>query len=533
MEAAEQRDWSALPPGVLQNIMCRASTWQAPGTCLAARVCSAWSLAAAGCSGIRLLYHVGDPYVDCLFASWLTRNSRQLGALTLTFSSDPGGPYGPDDDLVLAALTEAATAAQAEGRPLQLHTLRVLQWVVDVRAAGQLLAALPHLRCLQLQLTWPYESPASAGRGDLVRQALAPLQRATCLEELYLTGSLRAHGVSPDLLPARLRRLSSPPLLGPAFSASHLTQLTFLHLGKGWDELEFHACQLPPGLQQLELMDAEDMVSEEFMGVLEEQQQAVMSLHLGHAPWREAECLQQVSCLPKLTAAKVEAAAMGYPAAEAALKQLTKLSALTVSTEAGDFCKVQQGMRAAIAAAASMSSMRRLHLGDYPTVSDEEPPQPAALIAPTQLTQLRLSRRPWTDEEQEPAWSVVLCSADSLRWLSVPSGLLAAGLASLGSLHHLQVLVVCCEREREGAAPTSSMPWVEGCSQEAVPPSLRLFCLKSLAAWEAHRWEVRRRLRQALGSSCCEVVVGSDLDELADPTQQLAGVPQGLHQLMI
>jgi hypothetical protein len=196
--AAEQRDWVALPAGVLQYTFCLASTCHTPGTCLAAPVCRAWRSAAAGCSGtIRLLYHAGYRPADTSFITWLNNNSQQLGALIL------GSSNSIDNQPVLAALAEAAAAAQAAGRPLRLHTLRVMQeyatvttgsgdfciavqrmqGFVDAHAVGQLVASLPHLRCLQLGITLS----VSGTEGDFLA-TLAPLQRATQLEELYLQG---------------------------------------------------------------------------------------------------------------------------------------------------------------------------------------------------------------------------------------------------------------------------------------------------------------------------------------------------------
>jgi hypothetical protein len=53
-----------------------------------------------------------------------------------------------------------------------------------------------------------------------------------------------------------------------------------------------------------------------------------------------------------------------------------------------------------------------------------------------------------------------------------------------------------------------------------------------MKAGHAAHSKLRRRLQQLVGSSRCEVVVGPDLDEVADPTQQLAGVPETLQQAL-
>jgi hypothetical protein len=84
----------------------------------------------------------------------------------------------------------------------------------------------------------------------------------------------------------------------------------------------------------------------------------------------------------------------------------------------------------------------------------------------------------------------------------------------------------------DSSRSSSIVAWLEGCSREALPPQLRVLCVCGMTAQHAAAWQVRRRLQQLVGSSGCEVVVGVDLDEVCDPTQQLAGVPVALQQLL-
>jgi hypothetical protein len=61
---------------------------------------------------------------------------------------------------------------------------------VDPELVGQLVAALPHLCCLQLEV----DAPSFGGRldhsdaWDSFKEDLAPLQQATQLQQLYLEG---------------------------------------------------------------------------------------------------------------------------------------------------------------------------------------------------------------------------------------------------------------------------------------------------------------------------------------------------------
>jgi hypothetical protein len=61
-----------------------------------------------------------------------------------------------------------------------------------------------------------------------------------------------------------------------------------------------------------------------------------------------------------------------------------------------------------------------------------------------------------------------------------------------------------------------------------------MLCLSGITTQEAAAWPSsrRRRLQQLLGSSGGEVVFGVDLNEVADPTKQLAGLPVALQQAL-
>jgi hypothetical protein len=526
-EAAEQRDWPALPAGVLQPIFCLASTWQTPGPCLAALVCRTWRAAAAGCSGICLLYAAGRDAADQSFSTWLGRSSGQLGALilvtttTVTSTSKCG--------LIMTALAQAAEAAQAAGRPLRLHTLRVLggdlHGRVEVPTIARLVVALPHLRFLQLGMRPATSSIGPTGTQQALQQ-LAPLQGATQLEELYLVGPCALQQDLGRLLPPSLKRLSwlpSPFVSTVGCDLSPLTQLTFLQLGFwGWKDIR-SSSRLPPGLQQLEVADT----CETNWVVLEEQREVVTAWDFQQVEEEGAwQLLPGLSNLRAITASAFDLEEQGL-AAGAAFKQLTQLVSLTLSTDSWDDTE-RRAVQAAVASAASISSLRRLHL------DSRDLPAPPALAAVTQLTQLRVSATwpPHINTEQQQAWADALGSMVGLRWLSVPGMLLAAGQAWLGGLQQLRVLVVKC-RESHGQSQARSQLWREDDTWGALPPALQLLGVSGMSAQQAVDWQLRRRLQQWVGSSGCEVVVGVDLDEVCDPTQQLAGVPEALQQLLV
>jgi hypothetical protein len=526
--SAEQRDWQALPEGVLQHVFYRASCCQTPGTCVAAPVCRSWRSAAAGCSRLRLLYHAGYKPADQSFIDWVQRNSGQLGSLTLSSS----------DKEVVKGLAEAATTAQAAGRPLQLHTLRLLGWGVSVFTTGQLLTALPHLRCLQLGMHLS-NGPNSARAGSaVVLQALAPLQQATHLEELYLLAPSLGFKTIPmnKLLPPSLKRLSWMYYFSaPSQDLSHLTQCTFLHLASCSSLSSSH---LPPRLQELQLAESGTALE-----VVEEQKEVVMSWSLNI---QEEGVQQLLTRLPNLTSVHVVDQHMCSPAAQAALKTAGKLSALTVFGGIMPPGGALQVLQQAVATAASMRHLRRLHLQLH---TDSLLERQMGLAALKQLTQLRVSIGYSDDivEQRQRVWLQEVGTLQGLRWLSLPNVFLEEPQAWLGELQQLRVLVLhgmddtyteygsddpCPDEYYRSRSAAISNPWLKGFIQQALPQSLRVLGLSGMTAAQAATWQLRRHMQQRLGSSGCEVVVGVDLDEVCDPVQQLAGVPVAPHQVL-
>jgi hypothetical protein len=238
-----------LPEGVLQHIFIKASSWQTPGPCLSSRVCRTWRAAAAGCKGIRLLYHAGLEAPDQSLAAWLACGSQQLVSFTLDSSSHAA------TEQVLGALATAATQAAAAGQPLPLHTLRVLGRGPPLDLIGRLLAALPPLRCLRMS-GFKYANGSRIGPSDAseVQQHLAPLQHATQLQELHLPVSNKCTKAVAGLLPLSLQRVQwRKPSIWDAGNAapdlSHLPQLTSLDLLMSCPD-GLTPRKLPPGLKE-------------------------------------------------------------------------------------------------------------------------------------------------------------------------------------------------------------------------------------------------------------------------------------------
>jgi hypothetical protein len=418
--------------------------------------------------------------------AWLESNSGQLGALTLTGSSS---------EQILAALAQAAAAAQAAGRRLPLHTLRVLGTLVSSYTTGQLLAGLPHLRCLQLGLELFMYLPRPVMDMELV--TLAPLQQATQLEELYLESTRPCDCTLSHMLPTSVRRLAWHYPCSPSPDLSHLTKCTYLHLSSCRG---LSSSQSPPGMQQLELMARGTALE-----VVEEHQEVVTSWAAFDLEQGEAQ--QLLARLPNLTAVSVDARHMLNPATQAALKQANKVSVLTVFVT--DFFGleselVDQAMRAMVDTAASMRSLRCLDLG-----FSKPPDRCPGVAALKHLTQLRVSI--WWQQgfraQWQRAWVEELGRLQGLQWLSVPAVLVGGDRAWLGGLQQLRVLVIHHKPSYEGA-PGCSMAWLEGCPWEALPGSLQVLGVSGMTAHEATTWQLRRRLQQALGSRGCEVVVG-------------------------
>jgi hypothetical protein len=474
---------------------------------------------------------LGQPKADDSFRAWLSKNSPQLGSLIL--SSFSGNHVSAIE--VLRALAEAGQAAQAAGAPLALHTLRVFAageaagpTTVGMDLSGRLLACLPHLRCLQLQLGWRCDLGLPCERlGGEVQAALRPLQQATQLQELYLTGPYsRRHSQErtlavAGLLPPTLKRLSwkTPPTWKrktdtdmSAPDLSHLTGLTFLHLCN-WEGVA--SAKLPPRLQQLELHDI--VASPEVL--LEEQQEVVV----GWSPTTFRDVQQRLGDLTALKRLSLDMNALAMPAVRTALAQHTRLSDLAL-------CNVHENFPAALATAGSISSLRSLtvalHLWRVPV--------PPSLAALTGLTRLALSMSVMYSSggsADHPAWAEEIGRMTGLRWLAVPQGLLGAEWGPLAGLQQLRVLVVSSFAVAVAVNTSSIQHLVEGWSQRGLPPRLQLLSIRGVSAEQAATEQIRR-LRQLLRGSGCELVVGVDLDEVCDPAQQLAGLPLGLQQVL-
>lgn len=392
--AQEGPPWSSLPPGVLQLIFDAASRWQDPGPCLAARVCRAWRSAAAGCGGIRLLYVAQA--ANTSFNAWLGRNSHQLGSLVLS----DGNQRTIHD--VLGALADAATAAAAAGRPLRLHTLRVLEGDPFMAVTGRLVSVLPNLLCLQLP-----PIPDSYRTQAFVVQ-MAPFQQATQLQELYFSGPPQFMDCVQqvvDLLPASLQRLSWAASRGAQCpDLSHLTRLTFLQL-RSWPLPRGPlTSKLPPGLQQLEL--AGDCMS---ASQLQEQNETLTGCH---GVCDEGDQLQLQSHWANLRSwSGVPASRLLSPRVGGVLQQLVKLSSLGVTTGPAD------DLQPVVSAASSLKRLRRLQLQ-----MRGHSLAPGQLAALTQLSLLHVCGRMYFGRQGQLQvggdWAAELGRMSRLRWLS-------------------------------------------------------------------------------------------------------------------
>jgi hypothetical protein len=457
-------------------------------------------------------------------AAWIAANSDQLEALTLTYDS------GADIEVLLRPLAAAATAAAAAGRPLRLTTLRLLGGgVLDWALVRRLLAALPHLHTLQLSAVCICPSYPDSGS---VEEQLAPLMHHQQLQELNLGGRF-THGhssvhidaaVVAGLLPTSLQRLAWQSNFTMAVpDLSHLARLAFLKLGH-WRGAGFSSSKLPPNLQELQLsfvlVDAE---------VLQEHRQVLTDTDHRHVT---AQPFTEAADFPRLKAVHIRG--LPPPDSWAQLSQLTQLSFLHLDAMHPDGAALQ----AALPPIASLSSLRSVNLlfTGWPVAR--------GLGALTAVTRLRLTSCPLQkkrdqrrEELRRHVWAEEVGQMSNLKWLTLPGEMVLETAGWLGGLQQLQVLVLhsiwVAKRQREAAIVEQVLHILEGKSSvQLPPPNLMLLGMagvsKRLAEWPG----LRARLHRLLGSSRCEVVLWSLLDVLADPAQQLAGLPEALQQAL-
>jgi hypothetical protein len=485
-------------------------------------VCRSWQAAAAGCRRIRLLYCCGwRDAADEAFADWLRHRSPQLEALTL--SGDSGE--------ALEALADAAAAA-ADDSPLELHTLRVLDCDVDLPLAGRLVANLPLLHTLQLDIKPQHiEDIISIQRIQrLVTEHLGPLQSATLLEELYLGGPFITSGrrvpyasAIAKLLPLSLKRLSwsthTCPIAGDLPDLTHLTQLSYVQL-LSWNHR--YQC-LPPSVRELELFNSGPSLE----GLLQQREVLVgtdsplWDLGRGGDP-RPVHGREHPNPFTRVKTLHVTAVTLSKTAACDAMASMESLSTLKVrASQALPVLPAGGG-------AGRFSRLRNLHL------HLQIVPDVTGLSAATGITRLTLSELVgWPGGPMaNPSWGNEVGQMQGLRWLSVPAVLLAEGGAWLGGLQQLQVLVLNDGWHGNGSLCKAWLSSLDGGGLQLVPPRLQVVGVTMWGVWMKARQRLRCRLQQLLSSGGCEVVAGVSLDQLADPTQRLAGLPEGLRQVL-
>jgi hypothetical protein len=301
-----------------------------------------------------------------------------------------------------------------------------------------------------------------------------------------------------------------------------MTQLTFLRMNY-WETDSITSSTLPADLQQLHL------------GLIRWRQEEVLQAELPLVTgWTcfslMDECERQLfTRLTNLKVCSVDVEDLCDPDVPAALTQLRSMSSLTVTSVYNEPEDEGRGMHMAIRTAASMGSLRRLHL-DLDGLLKQV--RPADLAALTQLTQLRVSdaRPAGTKGQRLRLWARTLGSMSGLQWLSAPHVLLTAVPGWLGGLQQLRVLML--QWAGEAATDVGAMPWLDAGSWQGLCRQLQVLGVSGMTAQQAAGWELRRRLQQLVCSSGCEVVVGVSLDEVADPIQQLAGLPVALQQAL-
>jgi hypothetical protein len=318
------------------------------------QLAGSWRTAGGGCDDIRLLYCAGNERADQAFVTWLWRNSPQLGALTL---SAPCSDW-KHVERIARALCILAEAAAVAGRPLPLHTFRVLgqpgqPMPTGMDVTGGLLAHLPKLHCLQLDLSFNY-SLSHEQMHAAVLEYLGPFQQATALEELYLIGP--PYGAScgsvAQVLPGSLKRLSWRPAdkVNSVPNLSHLSQLGFLKLERWVLQQQSFSSKLPPGLQELQLSNMNTPLTE-----LQQEEHILTGYTVG------AVLTSCLGVLPTFT--RLQSMSYGYagvfeePQVCTVMQQLSGLRSLDVQAQ-----QAVGSMHTALQAAPSYHNLRRLQL---------------------------------------------------------------------------------------------------------------------------------------------------------------------------
>jgi hypothetical protein len=379
---------------------------------------------------------------------------------------------------------------------------------------GRLLAALPRLHTLQL-------APEVQGNMELVLECLAPLGQAMQLQRLYLARPATAlpqdiSASMAQLLPLGLNRLSWEASGGssPVPDLSHLTQLTFLQLRGGWRPSEdsgkhgskLDSAVLPPGVQELDLIHTAALPE-----VLQERPQLLTEWNT----YSSADLRRHLSRLTHLRKTSLGTGQLQAPAVRTALAQHATLSALKVHAAGSS-----------LGAVASIRNLRCLELS-LERISRAEAAALSALTGVTRLTALLVS-----GGYAHPYQPLVngIGGMTGLRWLSTSALVLHTGRAWLGCLQQLRVLSLFGVTTNISGALAQ---WLEGWVQQGLPPQLQVLGLRGMDAKQATAWRLRHRVQGLLSGTGCELVVGIDLDEVCDPTQQLAGLPWALQQALM
>jgi hypothetical protein len=323
-----------------------------------------------------------------------------------------------------------------------------------------------------------------------------------------------------QLLPPNLRRLAWEAYEGDGKSVvpnlDHLSNLAFLQLRK-WDGTDLSS-KLPSSLEQLQL-DGVSIDTHE----LKEVRGLVTSFV---EPRPESQSWPKVARLHKTQSAVVTAEALHDPATGAALARLPDLSTLTAHAA------TYRDMQALLSTAANLRGLRSL------TIKLRNLPLPQDLGGVlTGLTRLTLTHSDLRGvPQQQHAWTHELGRLVGLKWLSVPGELLLVQRPWLGGLQQLKVLLLSSllvpSREYDTNVMGELAFFLELGIHVVLPPRLRLLGFTGITVADAALLGLPGRLQLLMGSSGCEVVAGPNLEQVCDPTQQLAGLPEALQQAL-